>query len=32
MKDVFDKIGVPALSEDMLQSLNELSLLVQDDK
>lgn len=32
MKDVFDKMGVPALSEDMLQGLNELSLLVQEDK
>lgn len=32
MKDIFDKIGVPALSEDMLQGLNELSLLVQEDK
>ena len=32
MKDTFDKIGVPALSEDMLQGLNELSLLVQEDK
>jgi AcrR family transcriptional regulator len=32
MKDVFDKLGVPALSEDMLQGLNELSLLVQEDK
>lgn len=32
MKDIFDKIGVPALSENMLQDLNELSLLVQEDK
>ncbi|WP_027701167.1 TetR/AcrR family transcriptional regulator [Metaclostridioides mangenotii] len=32
MKDIFDKMGVPALSEDMLQGLNELSLLVQEDK
>lgn len=32
MKDIFDKIGIPALSEDMLQGLNELSLLVQEDK
>ncbi|WIV13655.1 TetR/AcrR family transcriptional regulator [Proteiniborus sp. MB09-C3] len=32
MKDVFDKMGVPALSEDMLQGLNELLLLVQEDK
>ncbi|WP_353096034.1 TetR/AcrR family transcriptional regulator [Tissierella praeacuta] len=32
MKDVFDKLGIPALSEDMLQGLNELSLLVQEDK
>ncbi len=32
MKDTFGKIGVPALSEDMLQDLNELSLLVQEEK
>lgn len=32
MKDIFDKMGVPAFSEDILQSLNELSLLVQGDK
>ena len=32
MKDIFDKIGIPALSEDMLQALNELSLIVQEDK
>ncbi|WP_434301965.1 hypothetical protein [Clostridium botulinum] len=32
MKDIFDKMGVPALSEDMLQGLNEISLLVLEDK
>ncbi|MDR5586063.1 TetR/AcrR family transcriptional regulator [Clostridium aquiflavi] len=32
MKDIFDKIGVPALSEDMFKGLNELSLLLQEDK
>ena len=32
MKDIFDKLGVPALSEDMLQALIDLSLLMQEDK
>jgi len=32
MKAVFEKVGFPALSRDMIQGLNELSSLVQEGK